>query len=97
VFTASPATIPSPTAPSVTATSPVTTPHRAASPGTPFSAPRSVTAPTRSSAARTARCTADLLILDGNISDDPSLAWSPGTQRTIVQDGRVIANSRPPR
>jgi len=55
VFTASPATIPSPTAPRVTATSPVTTPARAASPGTPFSAPSSATAATRSSPARTAR------------------------------------------
>ena len=55
VFTASPATIPSPTAPNVTATSPVTTPARAASPGTPASAPTSGTAATRSSAARTAR------------------------------------------
>ena len=55
VFTASPATIPSPTAPSVTATSPVTTPARAASPGTPASVPSWPTAATRSSAARTAR------------------------------------------
>jgi hypothetical protein len=55
VFTASPATIPSPTAPSVTATSPVTTPARAARPGTPASAPNSATAATRSSPARTAR------------------------------------------
>ena len=42
-------------APRVTATSPVTTPARAASPGTPASAPSSATAATRSSAARTAR------------------------------------------
>ena len=55
VFTASPATIPSPAAPRVTATSPVTTPARAARPGTPASAPSSATAATRSSAARTAR------------------------------------------
>ena len=55
MFTASPATIPSPTAPSVTATSPVTTPARTASPGTPASAPSSPTAATRSSAVRTAR------------------------------------------
>jgi hypothetical protein len=55
VFTASPATIPSWVAPKVTATSPVTTPARAARPGTPASAPSSATAATRSSAARTAR------------------------------------------
>ena len=55
VFTASPATIPSPTAPRVTATSPVTTPVRAAKPGTPNSPPSAATAATRSSAARTAR------------------------------------------
>ena len=55
VFTASPATMPSLVAPKVTATSPVTTPARAARPGTPASVPRSPTAATRSSAARTAR------------------------------------------
>ena len=55
MFTASPATIPSPAAPNVTATSPVTTPARAASPGTPASAPSCATAATRSSPARTAR------------------------------------------
>ena len=55
VFTASPATIPSPTARRFTATSPVTTPARAARPGSPDSAPSSATAATRSSAARTAR------------------------------------------
>jgi imidazolonepropionase-like amidohydrolase len=37
-------------------------------------------------------CAADLLILGGNVSDDPSVVWSPGSQRTIVQDGRVIAD-----
>jgi hypothetical protein len=47
--------IPSPPAPTVIATSPVTTPHRAASPGAPTSAPSSATAATRSSPARTAR------------------------------------------
>jgi imidazolonepropionase-like amidohydrolase len=36
-------------------------------------------------------CAADLLILGGNISEHPSLLWSPDSQRTIVQDGRVIA------
>ena len=55
MFTVSPATIPSFAAPSVTATSPVTTPDRAANPGTPVSAPSCATALTRSSAARTAR------------------------------------------
>jgi hypothetical protein len=55
VFTASPATIPSPAAPTVTATSPVTTPARATSPGTLASAPSWPTAATRSSPARTAR------------------------------------------
>lgn len=42
-------------------------------------------------------CTADLLILGGSICDDPSVAWSPHSQRTIVQHGRVIAGSRAPR
>ena len=42
-------------------------------------------------------CIADLLIVDGNICDDPSVAWSPDSQRTIVQHGRVIADSRAPR
>jgi hypothetical protein len=37
-----------------------------------------------------------LLTLGGNICDDPSVVWSPDSQRTIVQDGRVIANSRAP-
>jgi imidazolonepropionase-like amidohydrolase len=32
-------------------------------------------------------CTADLLILGGNICDDPSVVWSPDSQRMIVQDG----------
>jgi len=41
-------------------------------------------------------CTADLLILDGNIRDDPSVIWSPDSQRTIVQEGRVIAHTRTP-
>ena len=41
-------------------------------------------------------CTADLLILGANVSDDPSVVWSPDSQRTIVQDGRVIADSRAP-
>jgi cytosine/adenosine deaminase-related metal-dependent hydrolase len=41
-------------------------------------------------------CTADLLILGASICDDPSLLWSPDSQRTIVQDGRVIAGSRAP-
>jgi hypothetical protein len=54
VLIVSPA-IPSPTTPTVTATSPVTTPHRAASPGAPVWAPSSATPATRSSPARTAR------------------------------------------
>jgi imidazolonepropionase-like amidohydrolase len=33
-------------------------------------------------------CTADLLILGGNICDNPSVVRSPDSQRTIVQDGR---------
>ena len=39
-------------------------------------------------------CTADLLILAGNICDDPSVVWSPDSGRTIVQDGRVITHSK---
>jgi imidazolonepropionase-like amidohydrolase len=41
-------------------------------------------------------CTADLLILGASICDDPSVVWSPDSERTIVQDGRVIADSRAP-
>jgi imidazolonepropionase-like amidohydrolase len=41
--------------------------------------------------------TADLLILGASICDDPSLLWSPDTQRTIVQDGQVITDSTAPR
>jgi len=36
-------------------------------------------------------CTADLLILGTSIGDDPSAVWSPGSQRTIIQNGQVIA------
>jgi imidazolonepropionase-like amidohydrolase len=36
---------------------------------------------------------ADLLILDGNVADDPSVVWSPDSHRTIVQNGRVLAGS----
>jgi imidazolonepropionase-like amidohydrolase len=39
-----------------------------------------------------AGCTADLLVLGGDIRDDPSVLWSPGSRRTIVQGGRVIAD-----
>jgi imidazolonepropionase-like amidohydrolase len=38
-------------------------------------------------------CVADLLILDGNVADDPSVVWSPDSRRTIVQGGRVLAGS----
>jgi len=41
-------------------------------------------------------CTADLLILSGNLSDDPSPVWSPDSQRTIVQNGRVITDPTAP-
>ena len=59
VLTASPATMPSLLAPRVTATSPVTTPARAARESMRRSAPSSRTASTRSSAARTARSASD--------------------------------------
>ena len=55
VLTMSPATMPCPSAPMVTAASPVRTPARAASSGAPTSSPSVDTAATRSSAARTAR------------------------------------------
>ena len=55
VLTASPATMPSPVAPSVTATSPVTMPARSVRPGTPTSLPSAETPATRSRPARTAR------------------------------------------
>jgi len=38
-------------------------------------------------------CVADLLILDGNVADDPSVLWSTDSPRTIVQAGRVLAGS----
>jgi hypothetical protein len=41
-------------------------------------------------------CTADLVILGANICDDPSVVWSADSQRTIVQDGRLIADSKAP-
>ena len=47
--------MPWPSAPSVTAASPVSTPARARSSGTPTSSPSAETASTSSSAARTAR------------------------------------------
>ena len=55
VLTRSPATIPSPVAPSVTVASPVMTPARARNSGIPTSSPSAETAVTRSRAARTAR------------------------------------------
>ena len=82
VFTASPATMPSPTAPRVTATSPVTTPARAASPGTPAPAPSSATALTRSSAARTAR------------SASPSVA--AGVPHTAITASPMNFSTTPP-
>ena len=82
VFTASPATMPSPTAPRVTATSPVTTPARAARPGTPASAPTSATAATRSSAARTAR------------SASPSVA--AGAPHTAITASPMNFSTTPP-
>jgi imidazolonepropionase-like amidohydrolase len=42
-------------------------------------------------------CTADLLILGGNVGDNPSVVWAPDSQRTIVQGGRVIADPGAPR
>jgi len=38
-------------------------------------------------------CVADLLILDGSLADNPSLLWSPATQRTIIQAGHVLPAS----
>ena len=55
VLTASPATIPSPVAPTDTATSPVTIPTRIARSGTPTSSPSAVTVASSSRPARTAR------------------------------------------
>jgi imidazolonepropionase-like amidohydrolase len=40
-----------------------------------------------------AGCTADLLVVGGNLGDDPSAVWSPDSKRLIVQDGRVIGDS----
>jgi hypothetical protein len=82
VFTASPATIPSPDAPRFTATSPVTTPARTASPGSPASAPSSVTAATRSRAARTAR------------SASPSVA--AGVPHTAITASPMNFSTTPP-
>jgi imidazolonepropionase-like amidohydrolase len=36
-------------------------------------------------------CVADLLILDGNVADNPSVVWSPDSRRTIVQAGQVLS------
>ena len=55
VFTRSPATIPWPSAPMVTAASPVRTPARARRSGAPTSSPSAATASVSSRAARTAR------------------------------------------
>ncbi len=55
VFTASPATMPSFVAPSVTATDPVTIPTRIDNPGAPEASPSATISVTRSSPARTAR------------------------------------------
>ena len=82
VFTASPATIPWLTAPSVTATSPVTTPARAASAGNPASLPSAATALTRSSAARTAR------------SASPSVAT--GVPQTAITASPMNFSTTPP-
>ena len=82
VFTASPATMPSPTARRFTATSPVTTPARAARPGSPASAPTSATAATRSSAARTAR------------SASPSVAT--GVPQTAITASPMNFSTTPP-
>jgi imidazolonepropionase-like amidohydrolase len=35
-------------------------------------------------------CVADLLIVAGNPVDDPSVLWSPGAERTVIQGGTVI-------
>ena len=82
MFTASPATIPSPRARRFTATSPVTTPARAARPGSPDSAPSSATAATRSSAARTAR------------SASPSVAT--GVPQTAITASPMNFSTTPP-
>jgi len=82
VFTASPATMPSPTAPSVTATSPVTTPARAASPVASASAPSCPTVATRSSAARTGR------------SASPSVA--AGVPQTAITASPMNFSTTPP-
>ena len=74
--------MPSPTAPRFTATSPVTTPARAASPGTPAPAPSSATAATRSSAARTAR------------SASPSVA--AGVPHTAITASPINFSTIPP-
>ena len=35
-------------------------------------------------------CVADLLILDGNVADTPSVVWAPAAKRTILQGGQVV-------
>ncbi len=37
-----------------------------------------------------AGCVADLLILDGNVADTPSVVWAPAAERTILQGGQVV-------
>ena len=82
VFTASPATMPSAVAPTVTATSPVTTPTRIASPGAPTSSPIAATAATSSSPARTARCA--------------SSSCATGTPQTAITASPMNFSTTPP-
>ena len=82
VLTASPATMPWPVAPIVTATSPVTTPTRIAKPGAPTESPNAATASARSSPARTAR--------------SASSSWAVGTPQTAITASPMNFSIVPP-
>ena len=82
VFTASPATMPSAVAPTVTATSPVTIPTRIASPGAPTSCPIAATAAASSRPARTAR--------------SASSSWATGTPQTAITASPMNFSTSPP-
>jgi imidazolonepropionase-like amidohydrolase len=35
-------------------------------------------------------CVADLLVVAGNPVEDPSLIWSEGTERIVIQGGTIV-------
>ncbi len=82
VLTRSPATNPSPTAPTVIAASPVSTPARARRPVAPTSSPSTATASTSSSAARTA--------------SSASFSWMDCAPHTAITASPMNFSTEPP-